>query len=138
MNIRQNSAFTMIEIIVVLVIIAGILALVGPRIARQFLQSKEKMTALRINNLKNSLLEYSKDVGHFPTKKEGNLEALVKKPEAKEAVKWNGPYAKEEELLDASNQDFEYNLPPVKFKDKYKIYEIISTSQEGKEIDGGE
>lgn len=140
MNIRNNRAFTLMEILIVLFIIGFILAFVGPKISQQFFKSRTRMTELKINQLKSALLQYNQDIGHFPKKTEGGLDALYKKPEVKGVTdRWQGPYTKEEDLLDSWSNNFEYNNPPEKHKDKYKYYEVISSGgDEGKEIDGGD
>lgn len=130
---KKNSAFTMVEILIVLVIIGALFAFVGPRLIRMFGKSDKAVTQLRMNGLKDALLQYKTDVGHYPTKKDGGLRALIESPGGAAAEKWDGPYvASEEDLEDKWGRDFEYNIPPVKEK-KFRYFEIISFGADGEE-----
>lgn len=84
-----RGGFTLVELLVVLVILALIMGLVGPRVLSYLTSSREKAAALQINGFKSSLDLFFLDAGRYPSSSEG-LEALVKKPSAVE--RWNGPY----------------------------------------------
>ena len=96
-RVARSGAFTLIEILLVLVII-GLLAgsIVAFVIPQQ--EGAEKKTAqMLINNVKGSLDNYRLNIGHYPTEEEGGLLALVQRPEfenEKLGAKWQGPYVK--------------------------------------------
>ena len=63
---RAQGGFTLIEIMVVVLIIAGLATLVGPRIIGQFTKAKEKTTLTQISNLESSLKLFKLDNGFYP------------------------------------------------------------------------
>ena len=143
MQMRKSAAFTMIEIMVVLGIIGVLLVYFIPPLMRRMGKSDIKITKLKMNSLKNSLMEYKQDVGHYPNKKEGGLEALLNRPSGSAEGKWEGPYVDgEDSLEDSWGNPFEYNSPPEKYRGKpYKYFEIISpgdpSDESNKEIHVG-
>ncbi|MFA5074922.1 MAG: type II secretion system protein GspG [Candidatus Babeliales bacterium] len=142
MVLRKNSAFTMMEILVVLIIIGALMAILGPKVSEMFLGSKKSTTKLKMAGIKDSLLRYNNDMGHFPSEAEGGLRALVELPRglsSEKAQRWQGPYAKGEDALeDAWKVDFEYLVGKnnLREKNKHTYYEIISTGSGEDIIDG--
>ncbi len=132
---KKRDAFTMIEILVVVFIIGILATLVGPRVIRLLTKGNVSATQATLAALKTDLVEYKQDMGHFPTAKEGGLDALIDRPNIKGNERWDGPYIEGQESvpLDAWGNEFEYNLPPIRFKNKYKIFEIVSEGPEGEE-----
>ena len=127
MEIKKSAAFTMIEMLLVVGIIAFLFAFMGPRIYKMISKSDIKMTELKMGKIKSAMIEYKQDMGHYPTRKEG-LAALRSRPSTKGADRnWDGPYVDEDEdLVDKWGNEFEYDCPPVKYKNKYRYFEIIS------------
>lgn len=130
---KLKSGLSMIETMIVIALILMFAALVGPNLMRRFGKGKEVATQSTVNNLKSALYDYSEDMGHYPTKAEGGLRALVERPKGLAGKKWKGPYLEGAIELpqDAWGFDFEYNMPPVKYKDRFKKFEIISHGEEG-------
>src|SRR5688572_20188708 len=87
-TIRSTWGFTLVELLVVLAILTW---LVGPRVLGQLGGAKSKSAAVQIADFEKALELFKLDVGRFPTKEEG-LDALNKKPAA--ANGWSGPYLK--------------------------------------------
>ncbi len=136
MIVRKKAAFTMIEIMVVLFIIGMMATLGGPRILRFMSMGKETGTTAYLNELKSALALYEMHIGHYPTKQEGELRALVDRPSIQAvAAKWDGPYIDEEKLNDKWGNEIVYNCPPQKHKDIYRYFEVISYGENGE--DGG-
>lgn len=132
---KKKDAFTMMEILVVVFIIGILATLVGPRVIRLLTKGNVSATQSTLAALKTAVVEYKQDIGHFPTSKEGGLDALIDRPNIKGNEKWDGPYLEGQETvpLDAWGNEFEYNLPPIRFKNKYKIFEIVSDGPEGED-----
>jgi general secretion pathway protein G len=77
---NRQSAFTLIEIMVVIVILGILATLVVPKFLDYPEKAKRATAHLQINSLKSALGLYKLDVSHYPTAAEGGLEALVKNP----------------------------------------------------------
>src|SRR6185295_19711996 len=89
---RRARGFTLIEIMIVMVIIAMLAALVGPRLLAALSGSKVKATKIQIETLSNAVDTFHLDVGRYPTQQEG-LIVLVENP-ASPIPAWHGPYLK--------------------------------------------
>lgn len=137
--LKKQNAFSLMEMMVVLFIIGLILSLMGPQIAKFFGKAKVSGTKAILSQLKSSILEYNMDIGHFPKRDEGGLNALMEAPSRPEiAQKWSGPYTKEDFLRDKWDNDIIYNCPAEKYKDKFKNFEVISYGKNGEEGGTGE
>ena len=122
---RHARGFTLLEIVIVMVLVAGLLAFVGPKIFEQMGKAKSSEAKIRIQSLVGNIELYRLEVGRLPE----NLQALVKQPAGVE--KWGGPYGKEADLKDAWGNDYRYTVPG-----QGKPYDIVSLGADGKE--GGE
>ncbi|HZV80824.1 MAG TPA: type II secretion system major pseudopilin GspG [Geobacteraceae bacterium] len=78
-QIRNNRGFTLIEIMVVIVILALLAALVGPKIIGRSDDAKIADAKVQIRNLETALKLYKLDNSLYPTTDQG-LAALVNKP----------------------------------------------------------
>lgn len=122
---RDNiGGFTLVELLVVLVILALIMGLVGPRVLNYLTSSRERAASLQISSFKSALDLFFLDVGRYPTGSEG-LTALVDKPSA--ASVWNGPYLKQGQVpKDPWGNPYRYASPADKAP-----YDIISLGADG-------
>jgi len=77
--LRSNSGFTLIEIMVVIVILALLAALVGPKIIGRSDDAKIADVKVQIRNLETALKLYKLDSGAYPSTEQG-LSALITKP----------------------------------------------------------
>lgn len=75
----SNSGFTLIELMIVIVIIAILAGVIGPRFFGQTDKAKVSSAKSQIMNFKTALIQYQMDNGNFPTTDQG-LKALVEKP----------------------------------------------------------
>lgn len=78
-TLTNDKGFTLIEIMVVVVILALLAALVGPRIMGRSDDAKIADAKVQIRNLETALKLYKLDNGTYPTTEQG-LQALVAKP----------------------------------------------------------
>lgn len=76
---NNRKGFTLIEIMVVIVILALLAALVGPKIIGRSDDAKLADAKLQIRNLETALKLYKLDNGVYPGTEQG-LEALLEKP----------------------------------------------------------
>jgi general secretion pathway protein G len=75
----NRDGFTLIEIMVVIVILAMLAALVGPRLMGRSDDAKITDARVQIKNMETALKLYKLDNGVYPTTEQG-LVALVSKP----------------------------------------------------------
>jgi len=124
-----SRGFTLIEIMVVMVIIAMLAALVGPRVMNALGGSKIKATRIQIENLANAIDTFHLDVGRYPTQTEG-LQALVSNPTDRPIANWRGPYLKKLKVPnDEWGNPFTYTIPS---KRPNVPYELVSLGADGK------
>jgi general secretion pathway protein G len=130
-NITKKAGFTLIEVMVVLAIIGGMLALVAGNVIGNAGEARIKTTTSQIKLIENSLDLYKLDNYTYPTTEQG-LEALIAKPSGSpEPKNWkSGGYLKGSKLpLDAWGNEFVYFY-------ESGAYEILSLGADGQE--GGE
>jgi general secretion pathway protein G len=94
---------------IVLVILVGIIALVGPRVLGTQKKADIRTAQAQIGNLESALKMFAVDMKTFPTTEEG-LALLVEAPEDEALAKnWDGPYIEGGKLpKDPWGSDFEY------------------------------
>jgi len=78
-QLSNKRGFTLIEIMVVIVILALLAALVGPKILGRTDDAKIQTTKTQIRSLESALKLYKLDNGVYPTTEQG-LNSLVAKP----------------------------------------------------------
>lgn len=78
-QLTNNRGFTLIEIMVVIVILALLAALVGPKIMGRSDDAKIADAKVQIRNLESALKFYKLDNGVYPSTEQG-LAALITKP----------------------------------------------------------
>lgn len=106
---RSRGGFTLLELMIVLIILVGLMAIVGPR----FLGSQQKADArtaeAQIGNLSSALKMYVVDMKTFPSTEEGLL-GLIQPPEDERlARRWGGPYIDGNRLpLDPWGGEYQY------------------------------
>jgi general secretion pathway protein G len=83
------SAYTLTEMLVVLVIIGLLAAIVGPRLFSRLDDAKSRTARLQMTSLQTSLDLFRIDVGRLPSAEEG-LAVLVEAPAGE--TSWLGPY----------------------------------------------
>jgi general secretion pathway protein G len=125
---RATRGFTLIEIMIVMVIIAMLAALVGPRLMGALGSSKVKATKIQIETLSNAVETFHLDVGRFPSQQEG-LAVLVTNPAAAPIKNWRGPYLKKNKVpTDEWGNALVYEIPS-----KHNMpFDISSLGADGK------
>jgi general secretion pathway protein G len=123
---RRQRGFTILEIVIVFILLAGIMAFVGPKIFEQMGKAKSAEAKVRMHTLAGQIEIYRLEVGKYPE----NLQALVRAPGGSEG-KWNGPYVKEGDLKDSWGNEYRYTVPG-----QGKAFDLVSLGADGRE--GGE
>src|SRR6202171_2250827 len=88
---RDQSGFTLVEMLVVITIIGLIMGLVGPRVLNYLSESKVKSARIQIQSFASALDLFYLDAGRYPSTSEG-LAALVRPTGG--VAGWAGPYLK--------------------------------------------
>ncbi|HIJ81703.1 MAG TPA: type II secretion system major pseudopilin GspG [Desulfuromonadales bacterium] len=78
-HLSNRRGFTLIEIMVVIVILALLAALVGPKLMGRTDDAKVTDAKVQIKNIETALKLYKLDTGTYPTTEQG-LTALLTKP----------------------------------------------------------
>lgn len=114
MNMRtrlrsRSRAFTLIELMVVVLILAVLAALVVPRIVGRGEDAKVGAAKSNMATIKSLLSQFQLDNGRFPTNEEG-LAALSSKsaPSGLEST-FKGPYTDKEIAVDPWNHEYVYD-----------------------------
>jgi general secretion pathway protein G len=124
---RRQRGFTILEIVIVFILLAGIMSFVGPKIFEQMGRAKSSEAKIRIQQLVGQIEIYKLEVGRYPD----SLQSLVKQPAGVD--RWNGPYAKDLDLKDAWGNDYRYTVPGTT-----KAFDLISLGADNKEGGDGE
>lgn len=111
----RNRAFTLLEVMLVLLIIGALAAAVAINFAGAGERAKTRTTKIALNTLKSSLVEYSSDKGSYPSTAEGL------------AVLTPG-YVESKALKDAWQRDFQYFAPTG---DPARPYDLFSLGPDG-------
>ena len=131
---KANEAFTMIEILVVVMIIGSLAAWLIPGIFKRMAEAKVGTTKTIIVSVKNAITEYSMHMGHIPQKREGGLDALIEKPSGRGSEKWDGPYLTQDDVpVDSWGNEFIYRVGADIKNKKHRYYELISLGSNNEE-----
>jgi general secretion pathway protein G len=132
-SIRNQSrgysaeAFTLIELLLVLVILGVLAAIVVPKFAGRTEQARNTAAKTQISNFETALDAFEVDNGYYPKGKNG-LNDLVVQP--KDAPNWRGPYLKQESIPnDPWGQAYIYDCPG---KHNASTYDIMSMGPDGR------
>lgn len=104
---HPEKGFTLIEILVVMVMIALLASLVGPKLFPKLGKGKQSAARAQISLIEQALDQFRLDVGRYPTSQEG-LNALVTNPGV---PKWEGSYLKKGLPADPWGKAYQYTAP---------------------------
>jgi general secretion pathway protein G len=121
---RAQAGFTLIEMIVVMIIIAVIAGLVGPRLFKNVARAKQNAAKAQIELIGIALDQYRLDNDMYPTTEQG-LQALITQPVTPPiAESWDGPYLKKEVPVDPWNKEYYYESPGRNDEEGYDLYSL--------------
>lgn len=110
---NYKSAFTLIEIMLVVILIGILAAIAVPRLTGKTTQARMAAAKTEIEGtLSMSLDMYELDAGTFPSMSQG-LGALIEKPAIPpEPLSWKGPYLKKKTIpKDPWGNEYTYESP---------------------------
>lgn len=123
-NTLRQRAFTLVELLLVLTILAIMAGLVLPRLAGKSREAKIAATKTEIASFKTALSMYEVDNGDFPKGNNG-LMALMVKPNG--ASNWKGPYLDKDSgwtPMDQWGHLYVYQYPGKHNPSGYDLYSL--------------
>ncbi|MEM7827904.1 MAG: type II secretion system major pseudopilin GspG [Candidatus Aenigmatarchaeota archaeon] len=129
--LRQSNAFTLIELMIVIIILGILASIVVPKLMGRPEEARRTKAKIQIRNFQQALDLFKLDNGFYPTTEQG-LEALVKKP----TISPIPPKYREEGYIDKIPKDPWGNPYVYICPGKHGEYDIISYGADGEP--GGE
>ena len=117
-------AFTLVEMLLVLVVLGILAAIVYPNITKYGPESRIKATKVQITALRTAIEVFQVENGQFPSGSSG-LNDLVKR--SKDAPQWRGPYIGKVPK-DAWEHDYIYECPG---KHNVATFDLMSMGPDG-------
>jgi len=104
---RRGAAFTLIEMIAVLVIIGLILGIGIPTYMKHVEGARQTSAMAQTKLMYQALASFNMDVGRFPSEEQG-LMALIEQPS--DVTNWGGPYVENwtKIPMDPWNREYKY------------------------------
>jgi len=122
---QAGRAFTLVEMLLVLVILATLGALVYPSLAKKALTARIVAAQTQITGFRTALAGFEMDNDRYPQTRPGLLE-LVQRP--RDAKNWRGPYLEKGIPKDPWKNDYVYECPGRHNPDSY---DLISAGPDG-------
>lgn len=129
---KSEQGMTLVELIIVVVIIAMLVAALGLGVRGKFGKAKEKIARIEISKIDGALQLYMFEVGTYPSEGEG-LEVLRRNPG--NLSSWNGPYL-QKDPKDPWGRPYVYRFPGTHDTD-FDLYSLGADGIEGTEDDVG-
>lgn len=106
--LRNERGMTLIEIMIVIAILAGLMAVLGTNVMKSLKESKVSNTKIKMKQIQQALDHYNLNCGTYPTTEQG-LKALLQDPGKEVCPNWGEAYLKEsKEPKDMWNHTFVY------------------------------
>jgi len=124
----RDRAFTLIELLLVLVILSILAALVAPRFTKRSEQTRITAAGLDIHTIEMALDTFEIECGRYPTTEEG-LGALLEPPPNVRG--WTEAYLKKGLPKDPWGNPYVYRCPGQHNANGYDLYSFGSDGQDG-------
>jgi len=122
-----RRAFTLIELMLVLIILAILAAVVVPKFTNRRAQADDAKARTDISNYETAIDAFQVDTGRYPSSDEG-LNALVNAPG--NVTGWHGPYIKSVNN-DPWQHPYVYRYPGVQNKNGFDLFSYGPDGREG-------
>lgn len=130
----RQSAFTLIELLLVLVILGVLAALVVPKITGRSQQAREVAAKTDISTISNAINRFEIDTGRLPSTEEG-VNALLSTPAGLSG--WRGPYFERGMPKDPWGNDYLYRQPGQRNPTGFDLSSAGADGREGTDDDIG-
>jgi general secretion pathway protein G len=134
---EKRKAFTLIEVLAALVILALVLGVAGPAVFKQIQKGRIKTATIQISALEQSMTAFNLDCGFFPDTEPG-LNALIEPPSSGKGCKDYDPdgYLKKGKVPQVPwGEDYVYVSPGQNNKSSYDLYSKGPDKAEGTDDD---
>ncbi len=128
---QKRKAFTLVELLVVVLIISMLAVFVAPRMFSGLGEARQKIARSKMAIIDSALARFYYDCGQYPDDSEG-LDALITPPPGLEE-KWKGRYLKPSEMLDPWDNPYIYI---AEGQVNPGSYDLVSLGADG--LEGGE
>jgi general secretion pathway protein G len=132
-NRRENKAFTLVEVLVVIVLLALIASVYVPKMFKGMGAQKAKMARTKMANIESAIMQFQLDCGRFPDESLG-LDELITLPADLEE-EWKGPYLKQSQLLDPWDYPYIYVEEGEVNPGSFDLISYVADGTEGGEGD---
>ena len=129
---RRRGAFTLVELLLVLVILAVLAVVVVPKFTGRSQQAKITAAQTDIANMEVAIDSFEVDCSRYPTTEEG-IRALVEQPSG--LVEWKGPYLKRGVPTDPWHNPYVYQCPGQYDTTGYDLYSCGPDGEKGGDDD---
>ena len=124
---RRRHAFTLIEVLVVIVVIAILATFVAPSIFRNVGDARVATAKTQIETFGTALDVYRLDNGNYPSTSQG-LGALWQRPSIDPPANWRSPYLRKPVPKDPWGHDYLYVAPG---RVNPQSYDLLSYGADG-------
>lgn len=107
---RRSAAFTLIEIMAVVIIMGLLMGIVGVTVFGRVDEARIATARIQIKQVENALEFYRMDNSHYPSTEEG-LRALIEPPPNARHFPPGGYLKSREGLMDPWENEFQYESP---------------------------
>jgi len=133
---RKRKAFTLVELLVVVLIISMLATVLAPRMFKSLGKAKKDIARANMTNIENAIAQFQFDCGRLPDDSEG-LDALLVAPADLEE-KWNGAYLKRSQLQDPWGRTYIYVSEGQFNPGSFDLISFGADGQEGGEGDNAD
>lgn len=130
-KVTQKRAFSLIELLVVILILGLLVGLVAPKVIGQGNEAQRKLACTQMGAVKQGLKMFKLDNGTYPETDEG-LEALLSNPDTDKYPNYSGSPYLEEMPKDSWKTPIVY----IKEGDEFRLISFGADRKEGGEGDG--
>ncbi|MBL0173063.1 MAG: type II secretion system major pseudopilin GspG [Gemmatimonadaceae bacterium] len=130
----NRAAFTLIEVLVVIVVIAILATVVAPNLFRNVGDARVATARTQIETFGTALDAYRLDNGSYPSSAQG-LSALWQRPAIEPPPNWRSPYLRKAVPKDPWGRDYVYAAPG---RVNPQSYDLMSYGADGRPGGDGE
>jgi general secretion pathway protein G len=131
-RLRRRQAFTLIELLLVLVILGILAAIVVPKFSGRTEQARQTAAQSQIATFGTALDAFEVDNGYYPKGRNG-LAELVSAP--RDSQNWKGPYLKSDIPNDPWGRPYAYECPGKHNPTSYDLMSMGADGRAGNEDD---